>query len=487
MKRDETIKWISRFTLNPRVSVFTHKGCSYLFDPATRTYASMNEAMLTLVKEPVNANSFDELSDIDCKGFSAVAEQLHRLGILITPGSADKIDRCSIQNRSGSMTHLAIFVTTKCNLRCVYCYAGGGDSERTISRDIWCPAMDYFFSALSSSFAEGRVKRKSVSLSIHGGGEATVEFPILKEIVTEFFSRARAAGLEPSVSIGTNGTYSDAVFQWIIENNISVNISLDGPRQIQNYLRPFRSGLPSYDVVIRNLQSLVKAGRRVSVRATVTNETLEAMEETIELAKHLGLAAVHFEPVLVTGRCATTDIARPNAEQFAEKLLRCFLLGLKYDVDVKYSGLRCFEPYHQRFCAACGHNLCVTPDGNITTCYEVLDPNDPAAREFFIGNIDPVQGQVILDQTRIAQLRLRVVENMDVCKCCFLRLQCAGECPVKSFRYSNRDLYSPDPYRCQINDRVNKQLIAWLADGAIEPRDIEQTRSMSLSQIAFRM
>jgi uncharacterized protein len=260
-----------------------------------------------------------------------------------------------------------------------------------------------------------------------------------------------------------------------------VNISLDGPREIQNHLRPFRSGQGSYDVVVRNLQALVKASRRVSVRATVTNESLKTMLETIELAKQLSIATVHFEPVSLTGRCVTTDLARPDAEQFAKQFLQCFLLGLKYDVVVKYSSLRCFEHYHQRYCAACGHNFCVTPDGTVTTCYEVLDSKDPAASEFFIGKIDPVQGQVILDQARIEQLKLRVAENMEACKGCFLRYHCAGDCPVRSFRYSKRDLYSPDPYRCQISDRINKQLIVWLADGMIEPRDVKQTSVISLN------
>jgi uncharacterized protein len=472
----------SRLTLNPRVSVFRHNGGVYLFDPATRTYASMNEAMLAFVTKPDDANSFDELSDNDRKGLTDVAEQLHRVGILIAPESADKNDRCGIPDRSGSMTHLAIFVTTKCNLRCAYCYARGGDSEKTINRDIWRPAMDHFFSTLSSDFAGERSNRKIVNLAIHGGGEATVEFATLKDIVAEFCERARAAGLQPSVGMGTNGTYDDSVHRWIIENNISVNISLDGPRDIQNRLRPFRSGQPSYDIVVRNLQALVKTNKRVSVRATVTNEALEFMEETVELAKQLGIATVHFEPVSLTGRCATTALARPDAEQFAEQFLQCFLLGLKYDVVVKYSGLRCFEHYHQRFCAACGQNFCVTPGGYVTTCYEVLDLKDPAASEFFIGKVDPVQGRVVLDQARIEQLKLRVAENMTACKGCFLRYHCAGDCPVKSFRYSNRDLYSPDPYRCQISDRVNKQLIVWLADGMIEPRDVEQTSVISLNQ-----
>ena len=58
-------------------------------------------------------------------------------------------------------------------------------------------------------------------------------------------------------------------------------------------------------MVERNLNVLVAAGRRVSVRVTVTDSTLEWMEETIRLARRLGVATVHFEPRLAgrTVRC----------------------------------------------------------------------------------------------------------------------------------------------------------------------------------------
>lgn len=472
----------SRLALNPRVSVFRHNGGVYLFDPATRTCASMNEAMLPFITEPSNAGSLGGLRHNDHKELTGIITQLRRLGVLLEPETAAKSEKAAVPDCSAAMTHLAIFVTTKCNLRCAYCYAQGGDTERTISKDTWRPVMDHFFSSLNAGGPQGKANRKSVNLAIHGGGEATVAFVSLKDIVREFHGRARAAGLQPSVGMDTNGTYHNSVHRWIIENHIGVNISLDGPRSIQNRLRPFRSGQPSYDVVVRNLQALVKAGRRVSVRATVTDESVESMEETIELAKQLGLAAVHFEPVNLAGRCSTTALAKPDAEQFAQNFLRCYLLGLKLDVNVRYSGMRCFEHPHPQFCAACGQNFCVTPDGNITTCFEVLNSTDPAASLFFIGKVDPVQGRVMLDQERIEQLQQRVADNMEACRDCFLRYHCAGDCPVRSFRYSQRDLYSPDPYRCRIAQRINRQLIAWLADGVIEPRDATQTRVISFNQ-----
>jgi hypothetical protein len=53
---------------------------------------------------------------------------------------------------------------------------------------------------------------------------------------------------------------------------------------------------------------------------------------------------------------------------------------------------------------------------------------------------------------------------------------------VKGFRYSGVDLYSPDPYRCRIAERINKQLIVWLADGVIECRDARQAKIVSLNR-----
>jgi len=472
----------SRLTLNPRVSVFRNNGGVYLFDPATRTCASMNEEMMAFVTNPGNVDSFDKLSGTNHKGLINVTKQLRKLGILIEQGATAKDGERITPDCSGSEMSLAIFVTSKCNLRCAYCYGNGGDTGKTISRDIWRLAMDYYFSTLNCGNTQKRANFKSVDLAIHGGGEPTVEFDAVKEITAEFCKRARSAGLQPSVGMGSNGTYGEVVQRWILKHDIGVNISLDGPRQIQNRLRPFRSGHPSYDVVVHNIKGLVKAGRLVSVRSTVTDEVLKTMEETIELAKQLGIASVHFEPVTLTGRCAATGVAQPDAEKFAEIFLKCFLLGLNYDIDVTYSGMCCFRPPRQRFCAACGEHFCVTPEGNITTCYEALFPTDPAASAFFIGKVDPVQGQVVLDQARNEQLKQRVAENMEACKDCFLRWQCAGDCPIKSFKYSNRDLYSPDPYRCRIANRINKQLIMWLADGKIEPRDNKTAQVVSLNE-----
>jgi uncharacterized protein len=467
-------------TLNPRVSILRYGTGVYLFDPVTRIYASTTEPVLALLRNLNEAETFNGWRENGYMKLPEVIEQLKNLEILVAPDDVNKKKTCSAPAGFASISRLHLFVTTKCNLRCNYCYAEGGDSKRTIRRDIWRLAMDHFFSNVKSGATHRTAKSAGVNLTLHGGGEPTAEFAVLQEIVAEFRQRASAAGLPPSVVMGTNGTYREAVHKWIVENDISVSISLDGPSDVQNRQRPFRSGRPSYGVVVRNLLALVEEGMRVAVRATITDKSIDSMEATVELAKQLGLAQVSFEPVTLTGRGAFGDLSRPDPMRFVENFLKCFLLGLKHDIDVRCSLLHCFGHYRQQFCSACGNNFCVTPDGNITTCYEVLDQSDLAADTFFIGKVDPVKRRIVLSQSRIDNLKKRIADNMEACAGCFLRYHCAGDCPIKSFRYSD-NIYYPDPYRCQIARQINTTLIAWLADGVIEPRDVERARTINAS------
>lgn len=95
---------------------------------------------------------------------------------------------------------------------------------------------------------------------------------------------------------------------------------------------------------------------------------------------------------------------------------------------------------------------------------------DPAAQIFFIGKIDIQSEKVIINKEKVKFLKGRITENLKACKNCFLKYNCAGDCLAKTFRSCGGDIFSPDPHRCQIANLINKQLIAWIADGVIEPR-----------------
>ena len=394
------------------VFIFNRQGKYYLYAPTNRTYSALNKDMFDLLRL---CNGQTTLGLITKKvelpdDIEPVIETLFNRKILVD--SENDEESQSLSNLDGDEwfgMRLSIFPTTACNLQCKYCYADGGDKPRHIHREVYQIAMKHFFKFLPK-------KEDHIHLSIHGGGEPTLNYPLLRAICDEFISRCTDVGRDGKISITSNGTYGKEVRDWCVENNISVSFSLDGPPEIQNFQRPFRSGDPSFDIVMDNIRFLIECGRRVGIRATVTSFSVNAMEDTLEMAKEVGISAVHFEPLFDTKRSLSNGLRPPVNEEFSKYFLTCFLKGLEYDIEVSYSALRCVDYPQQRFCSACGYNLGVTIDGDITSCYEVLDKTDPASNLFFIGKVNVAESTVDLDFGRINYLRTRITPNLLKCK-----------------------------------------------------------------------
>jgi uncharacterized protein len=332
--------------------------------------------------------------------------------------------------------------------------------------------MKHFFKSLPS-------KAGPVHLSIHGGGEPTLNFPLLQAICDEFTRRCTHVGLDGKISITSNGTYGKDVRDWCIENSVGISFSLDGPPEIQNYQRPFRSGEGSFDMIMENIEFVIKSGHRVGIRSTVTSLSIDTMKDTLEMAREANISAVHFEPLFETKRSVRNGLTPPAHDEFSNNFLACFLKGLEYDIEVSYSGLRCVDHAQLRFCSACGYNFGVTVDGDITSCYEVLESTDPASSLFFIGKVNTAKSRIDLDHDKIEYLRTRITPNLMKCEDCFLRFNCAGDCLIKAYRGSGGDLFGKNESRCWLAQRINRQIICWIADGFIEPRDDRKTTLFS--------
>lgn len=116
---------------------------------------------------------------------------------------------------------LTLLPTMNCNLRCIYCYAKGGESQITMTSRTAISSLD----ALKK-----HSRAKSLNLKFAGGGEPFMRFEFMQEIV----EYARKVFNEISLGIVTNGIFGAEELQWIIENKVSTRISFDGvahPRQ----------------------------------------------------------------------------------------------------------------------------------------------------------------------------------------------------------------------------------------------------------------
>ncbi len=345
---------------------------------------------------------------------------------------------------------LSLFLTTKCTMRCIYCYSKGGERIKEMPWNLAKAAMDFIIKSCAGQ------NRKSFYISFHGGGEVTTAESLMKRCVS--YIRENAAGMKPLFSGGFNGVIKADMLEWIIDNFNDATVSLDGLPEIQNMQRPLADGKESFDLVAQTLKRMDDRKFRYGIRTTVTNIGLKKLPASVEfICKNFGTKTIQVEPFFLVGRAVNNDLKPVDPELFVSQFREARERASGYGVRLKYSGSR-FPLLTNIFCKACGESFVVTADGNITSCYEVSEPDDPRAPLFFYGQYDFDAGRFIIDKTKLKKLQKLSVENKPFCEKCFCKWHCAGDCPAKLALSGN----AWDPSfndRCYINQELTKDQI----------------------------
>ena len=145
---------------------------------------------------------------------------------------------------------ITLQVTQSCNFRCKYCiysedtnFKQRTHSSKRMSYETAKQAVDFLW--------EHSVDSPTVNIGFYGG-EPLLEFKLIKEIIA--YAEGRFAGKPITFNITTNGSLlSDEIIQYFIDHHVSMMISLDGPKEINDENRVFKNGSGTYDTVIHNI------------------------------------------------------------------------------------------------------------------------------------------------------------------------------------------------------------------------------------------
>lgn len=353
---------------------------------------------------------------------------------------------------SGSVTRYlptcaTLFMTTRCSLRCVYCYAdAGATAVRAMSPALARRAID----VVAANATE--LDRRDFAVAFHGGGEPTLNMAAMRAAV----KHARAKPLPARISASTNGAWSPAVRRFVLENLDSLSLSFDGLPALQNAQRPLADGRPSHAVVMRNLEAMDAAGFEYGIRMTVTRDSMALLPDAVAyVTERSGPRTLQVEPCFARGRGRGMELEAADADTFVNAFEDAWRVADEHGLRLFYSGARIGRAT-ARFCQATTDALVVMQSGEVTCCFEVHGPGHPLARDLVLGRLDEHGLQV--DESRWRSLTTRTSESLEHCRDCLCRYHCQGDCLSRTLGAGAGDEAVPS-VRCDINRRITAFLL----------------------------
>jgi uncharacterized protein len=262
------------------------------------------------------------------------------------------------------------------------------------------------------------------------GGETLLNFPVLKAALAYARTRAGELGKVVDFSLTTNATLlRPEIIDFLLENDVGITISIDGPKEVQDRFRVFANGMGSYDVVLPRIKELLRRhrGRPVGARVTLTSAGLDVVSIFRHLTEEVGFHEVGFAPVTTApqrGHALSEGGFDGMLDQF-RTLAAEFLSFALADRPHGFSNVKdTLAEIHKGVAKAwpCGAGLGllgVATDGEVALCHRFAGSSGHRLGHVREG-IDREQQAAFLDENHIA-------EKTD-CHRCWARPLCAGGC-----------------------------------------------------------
>lgn len=155
------------------------------------------------------------------------------------------------------LQQLTLNVSEACNMRCKYCvYSGKYFYKRTHNSRL----MNFIVAKRAIDFFLAHSRESENAAITFYGGEPLLNFKLIKDCV-EYIKTIKATD-QVSLGMTTNGTVlTNEMVDFLISNQISLLVSLDGPRAVHDRYRVFKNGRGSFNVIINNLSKIRELDR----------------------------------------------------------------------------------------------------------------------------------------------------------------------------------------------------------------------------------
>ncbi len=149
---------------------------------------------------------------------------------------------------------LCLHIAHDCNLACRYCFAEEGEyhgRRALMSFEVGKKALDFLIANSGS--------RRNLEVDFFGG-EPLMNWDVVKQLVEYGRSKEAEYNKKFRFTLTTNGVLlNDEVMEFCNREMGNVVLSLDGRKEVNDNMRPFRNGKGSYDLIVPKFQKFAES------------------------------------------------------------------------------------------------------------------------------------------------------------------------------------------------------------------------------------
>jgi uncharacterized protein len=228
-------------------------------------------------------------------------EPLRRTGMLVADIEIEKAIASGLPaeiNRLSSGLAVAVILTMNCNFSCRYCYEGTLKSRQAMSEETGRQLVQY----VKARFRPGH---KKVILDFYGG-EPLLAKERIRQIAAPLKEFTERQGADFYFTLVTNGSL---LTRNVVENLKpfglrTAKVTIDGPADLHNESRPFKSGEGSFEAILENLRECCRL-LKIGIQGNYTRDNYRRFPQLLDILSTRGLPPdrlmqITFGPVMQT-------------------------------------------------------------------------------------------------------------------------------------------------------------------------------------------
>ncbi len=336
-----------------------------------------------------------------------------------------------------------------CNLDCKYCFYLEKENLYPGTRH-WAMTPEVLEHYIQQYIAAQPLGE--VHFAWQGGEPTLLGIEFFRSVIA--LQQKHAGGKPIHNALQTNGTLVDDEWaEFLASHGFLVGISIDGPREIHDFYRVDKGNAPTFDRVMRGVETLKQHKVEFNTLTVVSRHNSQYPLEVYRFLKEIGSGFIQFIPVVERAAAQPGPnglvLIQPSSNRFAEVtdwsveplnygrfLTKVFDEWVKKDVgrtfvqqfDVALESWVGIDASLCVFRRTCGSSLAMEHSGDLYSCDHFVYPENK------LGNVmetDLEQMVMSPQQKRFGLDKLASLPRM--CRECDVRFACNGECPKHRF------------------------------------------------------